>query len=186
MAPVVCFEDGGEMELPLVRVTPDGKSFCAAQGEAAARQTKYPDVCGSIDELKKIIADYPKAGTTDPASLLALIDDACHMLGRMQRRREHYQKFVEAVASVVEKLKGVRGPDTRDAFEKAEALRAALLRPPEEIARRREEVIALAEGIRKVAGAMEQALYKYRDLAIELNELYAEVKGARKWAKKKQ
>ncbi len=32
---------------------------------------------------------------------------------------------------------------------------------------------------------MEKALYAYRDLAIELNELYANVKGARNWKKSK-
>jgi hypothetical protein len=178
--PMVLFEDGGAMELPLIRMTPDGKSFFAVQGEAAARQTKHPDVCGTVDEFKKAVA----AGTSDGASLLGLVKDACHMIGRMQRRREQYQGYAAAVAAVTEKLKAIQGPDAQEAFAKAEALRSVLQGSPGEIAQRREEIISLAEGIRRVAGAMEKTLYAHRDLAIELDELYAEVKGARKWEKR--
>ena len=180
--PLLVFEDGGVMELPLARY--DGRNFSPATGETSARQTSYYDVCGTIDELKKQLKENPEQAQSDPARLFELIDDACYMLSRMQRRREKYREFAEAVQSVSERLSQIGGPRTEDAFEKAEGLRDFFRNSPEKVTEKLRDLYDMAEGIRKVANRMEkEVLYAYRDLAIELGELYAQIKGSRKWEK---
>jgi gas vesicle protein len=181
--PLLVFEDGGVMELPLARYK-DG-NFSPAEGETASRQTKYYDVCGSLDELKKLLEEKPELAKSDPAQLVDLIDDACYMLSRMQGRREKYKAFAEAVARVSERLNKIGGPEVEDAYQKAEELRNFLKNSPEKVTEKLQELYEMAEGMRKVANPMEsQVLYVYRDLAIELSELYAQIKGSRKWEKK--
>lgn len=178
--PLLVFEDGGVMELPLARYK-DG-NFSPADGAPSSRQTNYYDVCGSIDELKKLLAEKPEMAQSDPDRLFELIDDACYMLSRMQRRREKYREFADAVKSVSERLDQIAGPDTEDAFQKADELRNVLRNEPEKVTEKLKYLHKLTEGVRDVANSMEdEALYAYRDLAIELGKLYAEIKGSRKW-----
>jgi hypothetical protein len=180
--PLLVFEDGGVMELPLARYK-DG-NFSPAEGEGATRQTSYYDVCGTVDELEKLLKEKPELAQADPARLFELIDDACYMLSRMQRRREKYNDFAEAVKSVSERLNQITGPRTEDAYEKADELRDFLKKSPGEVSDKLEELYGMAEGIRDVANRMEkEILYTYRDLAIELGEIYARIKGSRKWGK---
>jgi ElaB/YqjD/DUF883 family membrane-anchored ribosome-binding protein len=180
--PLLVFEDGGVMELPLARYK-DG-NFSPAEGDPATRQTNYYDVCGTVDELEKLLKERPELAQADPARLFELIDDACYMLSRMQRRREKYNDFAEAVKSVSERLNQITGPRTEYAYEKADELKAFLKSSPEKVSDRLEELHVMAEGIRDVANRMEkEILYTYRDLAMELGEIYAQIKGSRKWGK---
>ena len=57
--PLVYFEDGGMMELPRVRWTGANQFVPDMSEGGAARQTHYTDVCGSIDELKRIEEEEP-------------------------------------------------------------------------------------------------------------------------------
>ena len=178
--PLLVFEDGGVMELPLARYKDE--NFSPAGGAPASRQTNYSDVCGSIDELKKLLAEKPEMAQSDPDRLFELIDDACYMLSRMQRRREKYREFADAVKSVSERLDQIAGPDTENAFQKADELRNALKNEPEKVTEKLKYLHELTEDVRDVANPMEkEVLYVYRDLAIELGKLYAEIKGNRKW-----
>jgi ElaB/YqjD/DUF883 family membrane-anchored ribosome-binding protein len=180
--PLLVFEDGGVMELPLARYK-DG-NFSPADGETATRQTDYSDVCGTINELKKQLKENPEQAHSNPERLFELIDNVCYMLSRMQRRREKYGEFAEAVKSVSERLNQIAGPRTEDAYERADELRDFLKKSPEKVKERLQDLYNMAEGIRKVANRMEQeVLYAYRDLAIELGEIHAQIKGSRKWEK---
>lgn len=182
IAPLLVFEDGGVMELPLARYK-DG-NFSPADDTDATRQTNYYDVCGSIDELEKLFREKPEMAQSDPDRLFELIDDACYMLSRMQRRREKYNEFGEAVKSVSERLSQIVGPKTEDALGKADELKGFLKENPEKVAEKLQYVNELAEGIRDVANRMEkEVLYAYRDLAIELGEIYDQIKGSRRWGK---
>jgi len=177
--PLLVFEDGGVMELPLARYK-DG-NFSPAEG-TATRQTNYYDVCGTINELKKLLEENPELAQSNPARLFELIDDMCYMLARMQRRRGTYKKFAEAVNSVSERLSQIEGPDVEDAYQIADELRNSLKSDPDKVAGNLQDLHRMAEGIRKVANRMEsKVLYAYRDLAIELGEIYSQIKGSRKW-----
>lgn len=179
--PLLVFEDGGVMELPLARYI-DG-NFSPAEG-TATRQTNFYDVCGTIDEFKKLLEENPELPQSHPARLFELIDDACYMLSRMQRRRAKYREFAAAVGSISERLSRVGGPETEDAYQKADELRKFLRNDPEKVAEKLRDTHELAEGIRDVANRMEKSLYAYRDLSKELGELYAQIKGSRKWERK--
>ena len=180
--PLLIFEDGGVMELPLARYK-DG-NFSPSHGGASSRQTNYYDVCGSIDELRKLLEEKPETVQSDPERLFELIDDACYMLSRMQRRREKYKEFADGVKSASERLNQIVGPDTEVAYQKADEFRDVLRNESEEAAKKAPRLCELAEGVRDVANRMEkEALYAYRDLAIELGEIYAQIKGSRKWEK---
>ena len=182
VSPLLVFEDGGVMELPLARYK-DG-NFSPDDGRTAARQTNYSDVCGTINELKRQLKDNPEKAQSNPERLFELIDDACYMLSRMQRRREKYAEFAEAVKSVSERLSQIAGPRTEDAYERGDELRDFLRESPEKVNEKLQDLYDLAEGIRKVANRMEkEVLYAYRDLAIELGEIHARIKGSRKWEK---
>jgi hypothetical protein len=179
--PLIVFEDGGVMELPLARYK-DG-NFSPAEG-TATRQTRYYDVCGTINDLKKRLEENPKLAQSDPGCLLELIDDVCYMLSRMQRRREKYEEFAAAVGSISEQLSQIGGPETEDAYRKADELRDFLRNDPEKVEEKLPDLHELAEGIRKVANRMEKALYTHRDLAIELGELYAQLRESRRWKRR--
>ncbi len=182
IAPLLVFEDGGVMELPLARYK-DG-NFSPADGTEITRQTNYYDVCGSINELRKLLSEKPEMVQSDPDRLFELMDDACYMLSRMQRRREKYDEFRAAVNSVSERLNQIVGPETEVAHQKADEFRGLLRENPEKVAGKLQHLIELSEGVRAVANRMEkEVLYAYRDLAIELGETYAQIRGSRKWEK---
>jgi len=180
--PLLVFEDGGVMELPRARYingkfTPDEKS-------AITRQTNYNDVCSTIDEFEKLLETKPDLAKSDPARFFELLDDVCYLLSRMQRRREVYKKFSEAVCLVFEQLRQITGPNTDDAYQKADELRDFLKSNPEKVTEKLHDLYKLAEGMRDVANRMEkEVLYPYRDLFIKLGEIYAQVKGSRSWGK---
>ncbi|MFC1713999.1 hypothetical protein ACFL6S_10030, partial [Candidatus Poribacteria bacterium] len=154
IAPLLVFEDGGVMELPLARYK-DG-NFSPADGTDATRQTNYYDVCGSIDELRKLLAEKPEMIQSDPERLFELIDDACYMLSRMQRRREKYDEFRASVNSVSERLNQIVGPETEVAHQKADEFRGLLRENPEKVAGKLQLLNELAEGVRDVANRMEK------------------------------
>ena len=103
LAPMLVFQDGGTLELPRVRAKDNGVDFWQEPGQGAAtRQTKYSDICGSINELKQLMAEQPNLAEAEPDRMFRLLDDMGYMLGRLAKRREDYEAFVEAV-------RGVRG-----------------------------------------------------------------------------
>ena len=182
IAPLLVFEDGGVMELPLARYK-DG-NFSPADDKAASRQTNYYDVCGTMDELKRLLAEEPDIASSKPERLFELIDDAGYMLERMQRRREKYKEFAEAVKSVSDRLNQITGPLVEDASRNAHELKGRLRREPDKVAENLQGLYELIEGIRDVANRMEkEVLYAFRDLSIELGEIYSQIRGSRKWGK---
>ncbi|MGQ9608114.1 MAG: hypothetical protein ACUVWN_02325 [bacterium] len=177
--PLLVFEDGGVMELPRVRYK--NGQFSPDESSPVSRQTNYNDVCGTIDEFKKILENQPEKSER----LVELLDDVCYLLSRMQRRRENYKQAVDAVGSVYEGLKAIEGPDVIDAYQKADKLRELINITPSQIKDKLDELFILAEGIRDVANRMEEeVLYPYRDLFIELGKIYSQIKGSRSWATK--
>ena len=183
--PLLVFEDGGVMELPKARYK-DG-NFSPDESSPISRQTNYNDVCGTIDEFKNLLQNQPQLAESDPTRLFELIDDVCYLLSRMQRRRETYKDAVDSAAQVLERMKQVAGPDTNDAYEKADMLKDFLKESPDKVTQELEDLFNLAEGMRDVANRMEQeVLYPFRELFIELGEIYYQIRGSRAWENRKE
>ena len=184
IAPLLVFEDGGIMELPTVRFK-DG-NFSPDESSQVSRQTNYSDVCGTIDEFKNLLQTKPELAKNDPSRLFELIDDVCYLLSRMQRRREAYHASAEAIEKLAEQLKQLAGPNVDDAYQRADILKNFLKENPDEVSGKLNELFKVSEEMRDVANRMEQeVLYPYRELFIEIGEIYVQVKGSRSWEKKK-
>ncbi len=185
MPPLLVFEDGGIMELPRARYI--NGNFSPDELSPVSRQTNYSDVCGTIDEFKRLLKDDPEIAKNNPSRLFELVDDIFYLLSRMQRRRDVYKEAVESISILVEKMKQVSGPNIEDAYQKGDTLKDFLINTPEKASENLEYLYEIVEGIRDVANRMEKdVLYLYRDLFIELGEIYNQVKGSREWKKKKQ
>lgn len=179
--PLLVFEDGGVMELPRVRYK-DGRFF-PDETVTVSRQTRFNDVCGTIDEFeKRISSEQP----SDKSELLLLIDDVCYLLSRMQRRREQYRSALRTVIDIVQKMEEITGPDVEIAYEKAKRIRSIINQHSGELLNDVDTLVNLSEEIREVANRMEkEVLYPFRDLFIELGDVYEQVKGSRIWKKQK-
>ncbi len=179
--PLVYFEDGGMMELPRVRWA-GANQFVPDMSEGeAARQTHYTDVCGSIDELKRIEEEEPARVRSDAAHVEALLDDIQHMMERMQRRWEVYREAADALLDAAQAMQEITGPDVPGGLEKLAEMRQFLLERPDEVAANVPWLHQTAEEVRSVAGANEKTLYAYREAWIEAGAAYLRVKGSRAW-----
>ena len=181
--PLLICEDGGALELHKVRYV--NGIFIATEGYEA-KMTKYTDVCGTIDELKKLLKD--ESTQSDLSVLTELIENAEYMVQRMQRRLDKYKEFSDEVENLFNSMRKISEPDASIAKEKSDQIRTFIRdNPPDVISRacdsteKLEFLFSLAEEIRDVANKLEQSLHAYRDAAIKLGALYTEIKGARNW-----
>ena len=188
VAPLLVFEDGGVIDLPRVRYqdTRRGMQLVAAKDRAPAEQTRFSDVCGTLDELKGLLKEQPALAKSDPDRLLGLLDHAAYMTQRMQRRREHYRKFARDVADLCRRMGGIEGPEAAHAFQKLDTIRSFLTESPEGVSRDIEDLYALAEGVRDVANALEKCLGANKEAAIEIGERFRAIKGGRNWKPKEE
>lgn len=178
LPPLLVYEDGGAMELPKVRYV--NGQFTAADGSEPERQTtRYLDVCGTVDEFERLLRERPPEAT--PENLRLLLDDARSMLARMEERLRQYIQFTEEVGRLAERLQAIQGPDPGPAYRTLQDLEQRLQSGLPQGAEEVEQWCAWAESVRDVANRMEQTLYPYRDAAIELGALFAEIKGGRNW-----
>jgi hypothetical protein len=179
--PLVFFEDGGMMELPRVRWA-GGTQFVPDLSESgAARQTHYTDVCGSIDELKRIEEEEPARVGSEAEHITALLDDVQHMMERMHRRWDMYKEAADALMAAAQQMQAITGPDVPGGLAKLEEMRRFLEDRPEEVADNVEWLHKTAEEVRTVAGDNEKTLYAYREAWIEAGAHYLHVKGSRAW-----
>ena len=181
--PLLIFEDGGAIELPRVRykMTRRGMQLVADDDATSNDETRHPDVCGSIDELKALLEDTSELSESDLVLLGRLLDDAGYMISRMHRRSKRYKEFAAHAASLCKCMAEIQEPDPEKAHERAVEIRAILHGSPEVVARRKEELYELAEGIRSVAGKLESCLSASKKLALGIGNSYEEIKGGRKW-----
>ncbi len=175
-APMIVFPDGGAMQLPTVRwrETVRGWELIAESDEHSEHQTTHLDVCGTVDTIEEAIEGEPELEGLD-----VLMVDIEHMLGRLKRRQHAYEKYVAAVKEALEEV--VRRKPVPPGFEKLNELREMLAKSPEWVAQHREEVVATAEIVRDVAQHLEYSLADFKKIALRLNELFVEIRGARKW-----
>ena len=140
-------------------------------GRDALRTTRYSDVCGGTDELKRLLAEEGEAAAAPAGreALRGLVDDGLYMLARMEVRLREYQAFRDELARLAEAMRSIPEPRLADAQREADTLRAALRGTSELNAT---ELMQRAEEIRQVANDMEGALRRHKEAAIAAGKAY--------------
>jgi len=180
LSPLLVYEDGGAMQLSLMRLV-DGKLIAVADAALPETSTKHVDVCGTIDELKRLWEEQPELADTAPEQLEALLDHAMAMLRRIEQRMDEYRAFAAAIGRCAAAMAELQHPDHTPAPGLRDELTATILSGGEAVTEHLQEMFDRAEAIRKIAGDSEQVLYRCRDLAIEIGALYEGIRGARTW-----
>lgn len=146
--------------------------------DAERRGTTFSDVCGTMDELKRLLYEEPERVVGTPDILESLIDDAEYMLGRMDRRAGEYRRFAKDARELHDALDSIAAPALEQAREAMNTMRDRLRsREKLDIA----EIDEAAESVRAVANAQEHTLRACKELALKLSALLAGVKGNRSW-----
>ena len=140
-------------------------------GRDELRTTRYSDVCGGTDELKRFVAEEAEAAASPEgrAAVRSLVDDGLYMLGRMEVRLREYQAFRDELARLVEAMRTIPEPGLADAQREADTLRAALSGNG---ALDSADLMRRAEEIRQVANDMEGALRRHKEAAIAAGKAY--------------
>jgi hypothetical protein len=177
--PLLVFMDGGAMELPTVRFRETLRGMqLVSEGEAVSEnQTRHRDVCGSVDEYKKLIKEDP-----DNPVLPRLLEDIGHMIRRLAGRRDEYRQFI---ADVLEACAAeVRGPERVElAYELLPELQKRIGCSVEKNEAELETIYEEAEAVRDVAQYLEYALHDSKAIAMRINELFEQIRGGRTWEK---
>ena len=145
------------------------------------KETRFSDVCGTIDEIRNILG-RGRVGPEESVAVLNLLEDAMYMIGRMKLRLEEYERFREDLRSILRSMDRVKPVGVEEAPQIAAEFR-------EEVSKVRlgkassEKAIDLAEKIRKIASNLEGALRAYKEKCIAIVELYGRIKGVRDWSK---
>ena len=149
--------------------------------DTPTRTTRFSDVCGTTDELKRLLYEERERVAAAPAILRELVTDQLYMLDRMELRLRDYRQLRDDVARLHRALESVDSPRRPEADRAAAALRPLLeddqpLGDAETTA-----IVDYAEQIRSVAGHLEQILRAHMDVALALVESYERARGGRPW-----
>ncbi len=179
--PLIMFEDGGVIELPKARYEETYRGLQIVSADEAAEEgvTKFRDVCGCVDYIKGILRDDPASVQADPHRFDQLLDHALYMIDRMYKREDEYRQFLADVITLCAQTP--KGPDPAMASKAAEEIMFVLHNHPEDVGKYTELLNQLAEDVRHVASCQEQVLREHKELAVKVNRLYKDVKGARNW-----
>ena len=147
------------------------------------RQTSFSDVCGTVDELKRLLREGQDGpdGRSLRVALERLLDDAAFMLRRMGSRIEEYGAFRDELQGIVDRLAQIEAVDTRPAAEAIASLRERVRVVEQSKTAGVRDMAALAEAVRAVANAHEHCLRRHKELALATHEVFAEVQGERPW-----
>lgn len=181
--PLLLYEDGGSMVLSQVRWTGEGRPWSAGDpvidetGER--RNTKYYDVCSSVDEFKEHVAAGPEKLAAERANIDRLFDDIRYMIGRMYRRQREYTQFADRLKEIIAELEAVEIVDRAQADDGlAELERMLDAGEMDDV----ECLNALAEQVRGVASRQEARLREHKAAALAVLAAYRQVRGPRDWA----
>ncbi len=181
--PLLLYEDGGSMVLPQVRWAGEGRPWSAGEPQideaGERRNTKYYDVCSSVDEFREHVAEGPEKLAQERANIDRLFGDISHMIGRMYRRQREYTDFADRLREIIAELQAVGIVDRAPADEGlAEIERLLDSDAPADPERLNE----LAEQVRDVASRQERRLREHKQAALAVLEAYRDVKGPRDWS----
>jgi hypothetical protein len=147
----------------------------------APRQTRFSDVCGTIDEVKRMLHEEAEAGAAQANVFASLIDDALFMEARMEVRLRQYEHFREQVAAITAQMQALGNSRRQEAMAVAPSLKAQRRTELPLSVDERAEAVSRAEAIRAVAQHLEDTLSRYKALSLELAQAYREIQGRRSW-----
>lgn len=141
------------------------------------RQTRFSDVCGTVDELKRRLGRRGDlARQVEP-----LLADAEFMIRRMRARCQEYDGFRDEVRQIARSLDDVGEVDARPA-EQALARTRRCLAGGKGLAEADVQALgAAAEEIRTVANGLENRMRQFKHLALKLHGAYEAARGGRPW-----
>ena len=146
------------------------------------RQTRFSDVCGALDEVKRLLHEEREKVFKSPEnSLEPLLEDALFMLLRMSDRLQEYGSFIEEVRIYMEPIEKVKEVDLERAENSMKFMRSYIksIKGPEEADL--EKLDNVAELIRSVANDLEHKLRACKELSLKIYDCFLKVKGNRVW-----
>ena len=91
------------------------------------RNTRFSDVCGTMDELKRLAVEEPGRLHDQPAAeVIPLLEDALYMIGRMEQRVHEYEVFRERLRDLLAQLDGLDPVGARELGGVVDALGGAV------------------------------------------------------------
>jgi len=147
-----------------------------------SRQTLFSDVCGTMDELKRLVHEEPERVVADPqGTIVPLLQDALAMLGRMDARLEQYSQLWEDLRGMLDQTRQMQGVASQKAHRALQQIGDDLTARGSNHQLDIEKINTLAEETRDVASAQEHLLRAHKDLALKLHEEFMQIKGNRTW-----
>ena len=148
----------------------------------SSRQTLFSDVCGTMDELKRLVHEESAQVIANPQStIVPLLQDALSMLSRMEARLEQYSRLWEDLQGMIDQTGQMQTVVSQKAYRALQHLENNLMAKDPNHQLDIEEINALAEETRTVASAQEHLLRAHKDLALKLHEAFVQIKGNRTW-----
>jgi len=146
------------------------------------RQTRFSDVCGALDEVKRLLHEERDRVFKSPEnSLEPLLEDTLFMLFKMSDRLKEYRSFIEEVRMYTELTEKVKEVDLGRAENFMKFLRSYVksIKGSEEADF--EKLDNVAESIRSVANDLEHKLRACKELSLKIYDCFLKVKGNRSW-----
>ena len=71
------------------------------------RETRFSDVCGTVDELKRMLHEEPEVGDLATERLVDLVEECAVMLERMDSRLREFQQFRREVVRLTQGMDAI-------------------------------------------------------------------------------
>ena len=147
-----------------------------------SRQTRFSDVCGTMDELKRLHHEEHETVTRDPIAVIKpLLEDAMYMLIGMQERIGEYDDYRNRVGAAMQRLEEEIRTVIDPAITAVKFMEDAMESNQRYGATDVADISNAAEAIRSVASSLEHELRARMELALEFNRLFLEIKRDRPW-----
>lgn len=144
-------------------------------------QTRFSDVCGTIDELKRLLEVGDKVFESPEDYVEPLLEDALFMLLRMNGRLKEYRSFAEEVRRCIELMEKVEEADLEGAKKAVDFIRSYVKSAKGPEGTELEKLDHAAESIRSVANDQEGRLRTCKELALKIYDGFMKIKGNREW-----
>jgi len=148
----------------------------------SSRQTLFSDVCGTMDELKRLVKEESEQVVADPqGTAVPLLHDALSMLDRMDARLDQYSQLWNNLQGMLEQAGQIQTVDAKKASRALQHIEDDLMAQGPDPQLDIEAINTLAEETRTVASAQEHLMRAHKDLALKLHESFVWIKGNRGW-----